>query len=208
MHPITFDILEGMILNLSGRDDAPLLEVTMSILYFGCLRCGEICLQDYESFDKKKHVCLQDITFDDVKHSFILFLKRSKTDKYSDGISVAIGCSKSRICAYCSLKRFVQLRHVKSHRHAPLLCFPNGLAIKKSYLINATKLLVGLLGLDASKFAGHSYRAGAATSASVERFSEWEIQLLGRWESRVYSCYLRDPTLVASFAARLAHHHE
>ena len=73
----------------------------------------------------------------------------------------------------------------------------------KEHFVSATKLGIAMLGLNPSEYTGHSYRAGSATTASMVGFSSWELKMLGRWESGVYSIYLRKPELVASFAKRL-----
>lgn len=39
-------------------------------------------------------------------------------------------------------------------------------------------------------FSGHSFRRGAATAAAEAGFTEYEIQLLGRWRSDAYKLYI------------------
>ncbi|KAI0820425.1 hypothetical protein BC628DRAFT_1276145, partial [Trametes gibbosa] len=46
------------------------------------------------------------------------------------------------------------------------------------------------LGLDSSKYSGHSFRRGAATSAAAVGYADHEIQLLGRWRSDAYKLYI------------------
>ena len=60
-----------------------------------------------------------------------------------------------------------------------------------------------MLGYDPSLYSGHSYRAGAATTAGNLGFEEWEIKMLGRWNSSAYHIYLRNPKVVATFSKRL-----
>ena len=42
-------------------------------------------------------------------------------------------------------------------------------------------------GVDASKFAGHSFRRGAATTALEKVISDATIKMLGRWRSEAYT---------------------
>ena len=49
------------------------------------------------------------------------------------------------------------------------------------------------VGLEASKFAGHSFRIGAATTAAARGVEDSLIKTLGRWESSAYLLYVRIP---------------
>ncbi|KAJ6536092.1 hypothetical protein B0H19DRAFT_914985, partial [Mycena capillaripes] len=45
-------------------------------------------------------------------------------------------------------------------------------------------------GLNPSLFAGHSFHRGAANEAAAAGYSDYEIQLLGRWRSDSYKLYI------------------
>ena len=60
-------------------------------------------------------------------------------------------------------------------------------------------------GLDASKYSGHSFRSGAATTALDAGISDATIQMLGRWRSDAYKRYIKTPKEhLATFSAQLA----
>ena len=46
-------------------------------------------------------------------------------------------------------------------------------------------------GYPASKYAGHSFKIGAATTVGRCGIPESLIKTLGRWESTAYMCYMR-----------------
>ena len=50
-------------------------------------------------------------------------------------------------------------------------------------------------GVDASKYAGHSFRIGTATTASQYGIIEATIKMLGRWESSacLHVLYIKTP---------------
>ena len=55
------------------------------------------------------------------------------------------------------------------------------------------KSRLALVGLDPSLYSGHSFRRGAASSAAAAGYSDYEIQLLGRWRSDAYKLYIDIP---------------
>ena len=179
-----------------------MLKSVMSLAFFGCFRAGELCQPDTVNFDPKLHLTFGDITFDLGNSQISLFLKQSKTDRTNTGVEVRIGCSSHAICAYCLLSQYVQ-RHPDPRDSSPLFLDTNFNILRKSYFISTTKLLIAALGLDATKFSGHSFRAGSATSGAESGFSEWELKLLGRWASDAYTIYLRNPKIITTFAERL-----
>ena len=202
--PITFNILCDMFEKIELRNDGIMMRAVTSMLFFGCLRAGELCVNDAVTFDRRSHVCVKDVTIDEENKYLKLFLKKSKTDRHSDGVTIFMGCSGDFVCAFCRFKDFIQSFDKPRKDSAPLFTHHQGVVLTKSYLVNATKLLVGQIGRHSADYSGHSYRAGSATTAGIEEFSDYEVKLLGRWESSVYHVYLRKPSLVASFAARLA----
>ena len=60
-------------------------------------------------------------------------------------------------------------------------------------------------GLDASKYSGHSFRSGAATTALEAGISGAVIQMLGWWKSDAYKRCIKTPKdQLATFSAQLA----
>ena len=86
---------------------------------------------------------------------------------------------------------------------SPLFVVPGGKPLTKAYMVSVTRLLLSLTGNDPALYSGHSFRAGAATTAGDKQFKEWELKMLGRWSSTAYSLYLRNPRLTSTFASRL-----
>ena len=56
---------------------------------------------------------------------------------------------------------------------------------------DTVKLLMGALGLDASKFGAHSLRIGGATAGLAANLSPAALRAAGRWSSDVYLLYTR-----------------
>ncbi len=48
-------------------------------------------------------------------------------------------------------------------------------------------------GVDPSRYAGHSFRIGVATTAAQQEIQDSLMKALGRWESAAYTVYIRTP---------------
>ncbi len=60
-------------------------------------------------------------------------------------------------------------------------------------------------GVDHSKYNGHSFRIGAATTAAAKGIEDSLIQTLGRWESLAYLQYVQIPKeYLAGYSSVLA----
>ena len=145
----------------------------MTLAFFGCFRLGELCPSDGVAFSPAMHLCLSDITLNEQDLVLTVFLKRSKTDVHNSGVNVYIGCSRdTQCCAFCSMKKYLVFRNTLqiTDEDSPLFLVPGGTILTKNYMVSVTRLLLSITGNDPSLFSGHSYRAGAATSAATVRF--------------------------------------
>jgi len=204
--PITIDILRKLINNTKHRFDRLLLNAVMTLAFFGCLRLSEFCIPDRTTFSSKLHVCVSDITLDSKSKTLSLFLRRSKTDVDNKGVLIYIGCSKEpSCCAYCAMCAYLKFRNTLQpfDDDSPLFIVPGGNVLAKTYMISTTRLLLCMSGYNPALYSGHSFRAGAATTAGDSGFRDWELKMLGRWTSSAYNIYLRNPKVTVSFASRL-----
>ena len=71
----------------------------------------------------------------------------------------------------------------------------------KDALTAETRQLLSHLGCQASDYAGHSYRIGAATAAPSSGLPPWLVKTLGRWPSDCYERYIQCPQPVLSGVA-------
>ena len=138
-------------------------------------------------------------------HYVCIFLTSSKTDHLHQGCPVIIGCTKTPICGACEAWQLLQHhQHVGSPPGDPFFKI-NDRALDRVTLVNHIKHLATSLGLDSSRYSGHSLRIGGATSAAEAGLSQWQIKLLGWWNSQAYQVYIKqDPRACADLAARMA----
>ena len=58
------------------------------------------------------------------------------------------------------------------------------------------------VGIDATAYAGYSFRIGAATAAAAAGLSDSLIQSLGRWRNSAYTIYIRTPLTTLTSVAK------
>ena len=138
-------------------------------------------------------------------HYVCVFLASSKTNHFHQGCPVIIGCTRPPICRACKAWHLLQHhQHMGSSPEDPFFKI-NNRALDRVTLVNHIKHLATSLGLDLSRYSGHSLRIGGATSATEAGLSQWQIKLLGHLNSQAYQIYIKqDPLACVDLAAHMA----
>ncbi|KAJ3783467.1 hypothetical protein GGU10DRAFT_273509 [Lentinula aff. detonsa] len=164
--PITLDILRAI--------TAPAISVKLA--WSTLFRTGEFTLGEHESFDPAVHLTRDSIQFlpsFDCPTYIRITLPSSKTDPFRCSVTLIIAAFPHLpTCPVSTLKR------------------ADGFPLRRSSFISTLKQRIAAVNLDASRFSGHSFRRGAASSAAAAGYSDYEIQLLGCWHSDAYKLYL------------------
>ena len=122
-----------------------------------------------------------------------LHIKRSKTDQCGQGVTLYTGHSGHAVCAVCAMKKNLAVRGRPVSSTTPLFQLADSSPVTKAGLVTFVSHLLRLIGIDPSQYSGHSFRIGGATSASLAGLSDYEIKLIGRWNSDCYRRYIRSP---------------
>ena len=97
-----------------------------------------------------------------------------------------------------------QLR-CKHQGHTRLFIYPNGAPFNKATFVQQVKLQLALSGIDPEPYSGHSFRSGGSTDGAMVGLKDWELKVMGRWNSQAYHRYIRTPvSVLTQFAAKLA----
>lgn len=170
------------------RDKAILL-----IGFCAALRRSELCRIRHE-----------DLQF--TAEGVILTLPRSKTDQTGDGRKIGVPCGRGKICPVQTLKDWLVRSDITEDFifHAV-----DGDKVMDGHLsdrsiCNIVKTRVGLVGLNAALYSGHSLRAGLATSAAQQGYSSWAIRAqTGHKSDSMLARYIRDGSLFRDNASAL-----
>lgn len=196
--PLTFSILEKISKYIGTSYNDSMLWCALLLGYFGCLRAAEFATAG-PTYLASRHLSLSDVRIQSPDSSqtpcLILHIKHSKTDIFSRGVEIYIGCTGHQMCAVCTMQHYLKLRKsiIPHQQTDPLFIFQNGVVLSKTLLSKQLKLILALAGIDPSQYSGHSLRAGAATDAAASGLPDWQIGMLGRWTSNTYQRYIRTP---------------
>ena len=160
--------------------------------FFGFLSSGEITTPTTNDFDPTYHLTLEDIAIDDacLTMAVRLHIKASKTDPFRKGAHVFLGRTNDQLCPVAALLAYLAIR---GRKPGPVFCMANGGYLTRDIFFREVRKALTAAGFDQSKYAGHSFRIGAATTAAAAAGSieDSTIKTLGRWESSAYQLYVR-----------------
>ena len=163
-----------------------------------CHHCFLRCLQVrgnnhhtfQEKYDPSVHLSLSDISTGNAKCPSMLSikLKHSKTDQEMKGVKIVIGETGDDLCPIIAMLSYLKVRG--SHP-GHLFCWQSGSPLSKSNFVDKVRSALTTANLPADNFTGHSFRIGAATTATSAGICDSFIQFLSRWKSNAYLLYVR-----------------
>lgn len=158
--------------------------------FFDFLRCSEFLVPDGIAFDPEVHLAVNDLTYvtsTDPPH-VELRIKASKTDQLRRGTTISLGSTRGELCPVAALFDYLNAR---GGAPGPLFVVQTGHPFTRAPFVAQLQQVLNQAGLPGNLFNGHSFRIGAATTASQVGIPETTIKILGRWNSTAYQTYIR-----------------
>ena len=161
--------------------------------FFGFLRCAEFLTPDDAIFDPADHLGITDISYmhAETQPYIMINVKASKTDQFRKGTSVSLGATGAELCPVAAILDYLQAR---GGAPGPLFINTDGSPLRRKQFVLRVQAALTQAGVKGEHFNGHSFRIGAATSASQAGVAESTIKVLGRWQSMAYQGYIRPAT--------------
>ena len=187
-----------------AKRDAQMLWAAACLCFFGFLRSGEVVTSKEMDYDIHSHLCFGDIKVDSrTSPSFLqVRIKASKTDPFRQGVSLYIGAADGPLCPVSAVLSYMVVR---GDAPGPLFIWANGRYLTREKFVTGVRRALELAGLDSKRYAGHSFRVGAATIAARCGIQDALIKTLGRWESSAYTRYIRTaPDVLCGVSRTLA----
>ena len=106
-------------------------------------------------------------------------------------MTIYVGTTKSKLCPVAAVLNFMVAR---GNRSWLLFMGEDGKYITSANCVTEVQLALKEAGCPAEKYAGHSFRIGAATAAGKCGIQDSLIKTLGQWESSAYTRYVHKNT--------------
>ena len=192
--PLTADLLSICICTIRSGYGVPhiarTLEAMFLLAFFGFLRCSEFTASTL-LFVPSRHACISDL-FQFSEDTLVFHLKRTKTNASGWPTPVFFFRSQSPLNPFEALSNYLSFRKLQSSISTePLFTSESGHVATLFWFHHHLRQVLSLSGLSPIHYSGHSFRIGAATSASCNGVPEHLIQILGRWSSQAYHRYIR-----------------
>lgn len=200
--PITFPIMQAFMDKLHWSYNDFCFWSCITCLYYGCRRAGELAPSREQQSSGDPYPLVQDVTFTQSPKAALIHLARTKTTPH--GLTVVLGCSGHRVCAYCALIRYLAVRGISNTTKCPQPLFLiSGGPMTKEFLIAKQNALLSAIGISPKGYTPHSYRSGSATTLALNGVNESIIQKTGAWRSLCYRRYIRDSIQAQAAVAQL-----
>jgi hypothetical protein len=114
--------------------------------------------------------------------------------KHSTGhppFSLTLSPQPNKSCPITNMAAYI---HLRGQEKGPLFCFPGGQPVSRAIFTTMFNKSLSWIGLDPSRYKGHSFRIGKATALALANVPDHMIQTMGRWHSSAFRRYIRIQT--------------
>ncbi|KAE8281680.1 hypothetical protein D5F01_LYC20679 [Larimichthys crocea] len=167
------------------------LESMFLLAFFGFLRCSEFAAST-PLYDPSRHASLSDISVLS-SDTLIYFLKRSKTNQSGQPQPVYLFRLNSPLSPYEPVLNYINSRLAcQASPLDPLFISETGRVATRSWFHHHFRQILLRSGIPPEPYSGHSFRIGAASTASRRGIPDNITKILGRWASTAYLAYVRN----------------
>lgn len=192
--PITIDILKQVFLtlNLLISFDRTFWAACL-VGFFSFFRKSNLLVSSHVLFDPAKNLCASDINF--TLEGAVLTVRWSKVIQFRERI-LQIPLPKIPSSPFCPSTALLQLtlESPSCSRPTPLFRYTwmgaSNVPLTHKQFTDKLQACLGLVGLDASKYSGHSFRRGGASFALQCGLPIDLIKVQGDWRSNACERYL------------------
>jgi hypothetical protein len=195
-YPITLNILKLLIVKVPllcyNKFESSLFTAAFSLAFHGFFRVGGITFTSAAYQDRV--LSINDVSL--INNSELINTVRgSKTDQLFKGQRIRIQQTGTHVCPVVSLSEYLKRR---PRYDGQLFLHMNGERLTRSEFNAVLKNAVSMLGegFQNRNYSAHSFRIGAATTASMMGISDDIIKAAGRWASDAYANYIRSDLVI------------
>ena len=169
--------------------------------FFDFLRAGKVVVPSDSGFDPASHLAMGDVRVDSRSspNYLVIRIKASKTDPFRQGIDIYLGRTDNDLCPVTAILPYMVCRGALA---GPFFTFEDGRFLTCNRFVTTVQTALTASGMESNRYAAHSFRIGAATTATRQGLQDSLIKTLGRWESTAYTLYIRTPRETLCAVAR------
>ena len=165
----------------SSGTDIVMLWAACCLAFFGFLRAGELTVPSDSGCDASVHLPLPPLSRLSLSNPKRTLSEKGSAFFWEKPTPIS---AQSTLCLHLL---------ILGQNDGPLFIFRDGRFLTRQRLIEALRFALAQTGVDDSKYSGHSFRIGAATTAASRGFEDCIIKTLGRWSSLAYLEYVKIP---------------
>ena len=199
--PLLRDIISALPTICLNQFESTLFRAVFLSAFFGFMRVSEIAVGSRQHL-RDSVLCCHDVTFSQLTakdQSVTIQLRQSKNNQRGPPQCIhLVENTDQYLCPVSALRQFSAIR---PQFLGPYFCHFDGSPLTQ-YQFNAVlQEALAFIGLDGARITSHSFRIGAASSASQLGVANNDIQCMGRWRSDAFLTYVR-PLPLGSVATR------
>ena len=146
-------------------------------ILFGFLRTGEVVVSSQGQYNAVVHLSIVDVKLDsrDKPSCLMVQIKASKIDVFRKESTVYLWITGTELCPVAAIVNYMVLPW-ENARTTAFFGFSDGQPLTRTQFVKELHTALTKAGIDATKFAGHSFIIGAATTAASWGMSDSLIQ--------------------------------
>ena len=162
-------------------------------MFFSFMRSSKIGAYSESDFYPTRNLTTQDVAIDNLANPQILKirLKCSKTNPFREGSDIFLARTHDELCPVTAMLTWLVKRNAKPAAKGPLFVLQSGAPLTCNSFIAHFKEALMAVHIDPTGFSRHSFRIGAATTASRQGLPKSIIKRLERWKSTAYQRYIQ-----------------
>ncbi len=182
----TLKLIKHSLNTLYPAHDRHMLWAACTLAFYGFLRASEYTAPTKRRSSRFTLTARQVVLTED---SITVRLRRSKTCQFKMPPPIHIGATNDSTCPVSAMACYLAER--RAPHSSPLFLFRDDSFLTVRQVSSTLRQTLQAAGLDPTGFSSHSFRVGAATTASAAGLPDHTIQQLGRWKSQAFKGYIR-----------------
>lgn len=163
------------------------------LAFYALLRLGEITIRRLGSSNT---LLYQDISLL-YSHTQVTGIRiHMRHHKHAKSTPTPLELQKFKDGKVCPVDALCNYIHHRGTSPGPLFLTKNMRPVTSAQFTAILQHCTKALCLDADRYTPHSFRIGGAPLAHEFKFTDTQLQRLGRWHSSAFMKYLRNPVLV------------